>query len=179
LGFFKIVEIAETVQGSRFVMARLEIEHILPASRGGASIEENLWLSSPLCNGFKSDHTSAADPTTGVEVDLFNPRRQRWNEHFVWSPDGLRVIGLTPTGRATVALLRLDSDPDAILVRSYWVQAGWHPPSGDEERIRHPGRMMCLASGFSRFLKTDGTDGKGAMRPRADDTEQSRNRLGL
>jgi hypothetical protein len=113
-------------------MARLEIEHILPLSRGGSSDESNLWLSCPLCNGFKSDRISAADPTTGHEVDLFNPRRQRWNEHFAWSPDGLRVIGLTPAGRATVALLRLDSDPDAILVRTYWVQAGWHPPSGEE-----------------------------------------------
>jgi hypothetical protein len=60
---------------------------------------------------------------------LFNPRTQRWPEHFAWSTDGLRVVGLTPTGRATVAALRLDSDPDAITVPGYWVMAGWHPPT--------------------------------------------------
>ena len=49
----------------------------------------------------------------------------------VWSEDGLRVLGRTPTGRATVAALHLDDDPDALIVRSYWILAGWHPP-GDE-----------------------------------------------
>jgi HNH endonuclease len=109
-------------------MARLEIEHRIPIAKGGTSTELNLWLSYPLCNRFKSDHTSARDPESGVEVPLFNPRTERWSEHFRWSADGTRVIGLTPTGRATVVLLHLADDPDALLVRSYWVLAGWHPP---------------------------------------------------
>ena len=32
------------------VLARLEIEHIVPRSRGGSHDESNLWLSCPLCN---------------------------------------------------------------------------------------------------------------------------------
>ena len=36
-------------------------------------------------------------------------------------PDGTRIIGTTETGRATVIALHLDDDPDALLVRSYWV----------------------------------------------------------
>jgi hypothetical protein len=114
----------------RLVMARLEIEHIVPRSKGGTSDESNLWLSCPLCNRFKSDHVQWLDGVTGQVVPLFNPRTQRWSEHFRWTADGLRIVGSTPTGRATVALLRLADDPDAILVRSYWVQAGWHPPTG-------------------------------------------------
>jgi 5-methylcytosine-specific restriction endonuclease McrA len=112
-------------------MARLEVEHIVPVSRGGTSDEQNLWLCCPLCNKAKGDRTVATDPETGQIVPLFNPRAQSWSEHFAWSSDGLRVLGKTATGRATVALLNLDSDPDAILVRSYWVQAGWHPPFDD------------------------------------------------
>lgn len=112
----------------RLVMARLEIEHILPVSRGGPTEEWNLWLSCPLCNRHKADRVSAADPESGQQVPLFNPRAQKWAEHFRWSPDGIRVIGLTPTGRATVAALHLDDDPDALVVRTYWVLAGWHPP---------------------------------------------------
>jgi hypothetical protein len=61
-------------------------------------------------------------------VELFNPRNDRWFEHFEWS-DGLRIIGKTATDRATVALIHLDDDPDAILVRSYWVESDWHPPN--------------------------------------------------
>lgn len=109
-------------------MARLEIEHIIPLAQGGASDESNLWLSCPLCNRHKGDKTSALDPLTGAVVALFNPRTQLWADHFRWSEDGLHIIGLTPIGRATVAALHLDDDPDALLVRSYWVLAGWHPP---------------------------------------------------
>lgn len=114
------------------VMARLEIEHIIPKSRGGTSSEDNLWLSCPLCNNAKRDRTSAVDPISGTESLLFNPRTQKWTDHFRWSKDGLRIEGLSPTGRATVSLLQLDSDTDMLLVRSYWIQAGWHPP-GDVE----------------------------------------------
>jgi hypothetical protein len=110
-------------------MARLEIEHIIPRAHGGSSDEANLWLSCPLCNRFKADLIAAVDPATGQTVTLFHPRNQNWFEHFRWTPDGLRIEGLTAIGRATVTALHLDSDPDALLVRSYWVLAGWHPPN--------------------------------------------------
>lgn len=80
-------------------MARLEVEHILPRTKGGSDDESNLWLSCPLCNRHKSDRTQATDPETGACVPLFHPRRQRWFEHFRWSEDGLRILGLTrPAG---------------------------------------------------------------------------------
>lgn len=110
-------------------MARLEIEHIIPKALGGTDDESNLWLACPLCNRFKSDRISAIDPISSLEVPLFNPRTQIWAEHFQWSDNGLRIVGRSPIGRATVALLRLDSDPDAIVVRGYWILAGWHPPT--------------------------------------------------
>lgn len=113
----------------RLVMARMEIEHIVPISKGGSDEESNLWLACPLCNRHKGSRTTAIDPETGDSVQLFNPRTQSWFDHFAWSKDGLRIIGLTPTGRATVVALHLDDDPDALFVRSFWVEAGWHPPT--------------------------------------------------
>lgn len=113
----------------RLVMARLEIEHIVPLARGGRDDELNLWLACPLCNGHKSDKIEARDPETHAMMPLFNPRTQVWQEHFQWTEDGLRIMGRTPIGRATVQALHLDSDPDAIEVRRYWVLAGWHPPT--------------------------------------------------
>jgi HNH endonuclease len=110
------------------VFAPLELEHLQPRSRGGTDDEENLWLSCPLCNAHKSDKTSAADPLTQTEQPLFNPRTQNWYDHFRWSEDGLRIIGRTSIGRATVAALRLSDDPIALEVRSHWIAAGWHPP---------------------------------------------------
>ncbi len=110
------------------VMARLEIEHIVPISKGGGNDESNLWLACPLCNRYKSDKITGVDLETGEKIKLFNPRTQVWFEHFDWTKDGLRIIGQTPTGRVTVTTLHLSDDPDAMEVRSYWVLAGWHPP---------------------------------------------------
>jgi HNH endonuclease len=112
----------------RLVMARLEIEHIIPKAKGGTSDESNLWLCCPICNRHKGDRTEFPDWQTGETVPLFNPRTQIWAEHFSWTEDGLRIVGMTPIGRATVAALHLDNDPDALTVRSYWILAGWHPP---------------------------------------------------
>jgi hypothetical protein len=112
----------------RLVMARLEIEHIIPISKGGSNDESNLWLACPLCNASKSNKTTGVDPETGEIVKLFNPHKQIWSEHFYWTEDGLCIVGKTPSGRATVVTLHLSDDPDALEVRSYWVLAGWHPP---------------------------------------------------
>jgi hypothetical protein len=59
---------------------------------------------------------------------LFNPRTQSWHEHFAWKEGGLRIVGKTAVDRVTVSALHLSDDPDVLLVRSYWIQAGWHPP---------------------------------------------------
>lgn len=120
----------------RLVMARLEIEHIVPLAHGGTDAEANLWLACPLCNGHKGDRVRATDPLSGEVVPLFNPRSQTWAEHFGWVDGGLRIAGRSAIGRATVRALRLDDDPDAVLVRSYWIAAGWHPP--DEWSTRPP-----------------------------------------
>lgn len=112
----------------RLVMARLEIEHIIPIAKGGSNEESNLWLSCPICNRYKSDKTTGVDPETGETVKLFNPRTQVWSEHFYWTEDGIQIVGKTPTGRATVKALHLSDDADTLEVRSYWVLAGWHPP---------------------------------------------------
>jgi hypothetical protein len=111
------------------VMARLEIEHIISLAKKGSNNESNLWLACPLCNRYKSDKMTGIDPETGETVLLFNPSTQIWSEHFRWAEDGIVIVGLTPIGRATVTTLHLSDDPDALVVRSYWVQAGWHPPN--------------------------------------------------
>lgn len=112
----------------RLVMARLEIEHLIPVSKGGSSEESNLWLACPICNGYKADKTEAIDPETNESAPLFNARSQIWSEHFCWIENGLKMQGLTPSGRATIVALKLNDDPDVLTVRSYWILAGWHPP---------------------------------------------------
>lgn len=106
----------------------MEIDHIVPTSLDGPTIEENLWLACSSCNEYKGAQVTGRDPETESIANLFNPREQSWSEHFVWTRRGDRVVGMTPTGRATIAILRLNR-PLLVQARRRWVTAGWHPPS--------------------------------------------------
>ena len=110
-----------------YVMEHLQIDHILPEAKGGGDDDENLCLACEFCNQYKWTKTDWPDPATGERTELFNPRKQRWTEHFSWSDDGTEIVGLTKTGRATVEALRLNNSL-AITVRRNWVKANWHPP---------------------------------------------------
>jgi len=109
------------------VLAPLEVEHITPAAAGGTNRESNLWLSCRVCNSYKGAQVSVRDPLSNTDVVLYDPRRQRWQDHFAWSYDGAEIIGLTPTGRATVEALQLNNSL-SLIVRRYWAAAGWRPP---------------------------------------------------
>ena len=93
----------------------------------GESIEENLWIACPLCNGHKATKTHVVDPLTESVVPLFNPRTQDWYEHFSWSEDGVYIVGKTAIGRATTESLQLNNKY-LLRARRRWVIVGWHPP---------------------------------------------------
>lgn len=95
-------------------MARLQIEHIRPRKHGGDDSLDNLALPCIDCNLRKGPNLSGVDPDSESVVELFNPRLQVWSEHFTW--DGPQLHGLTPVGRATIAVLGLNS-LDRILLR--------------------------------------------------------------
>jgi hypothetical protein len=104
-----------------------EFEHIIPRSAGGETSFENLCLSCPSCNRHKASRQFASDPTTQQEVALFRPQIQAWIDHFRWNESATEMIGLTPTGRATIAALQMNR-PQLIRVRRMWVKLGEHPP---------------------------------------------------
>ena len=86
--------------------ATFHIDHILPKSAGGRTRAANLALACVSCSLRKEARRSATEPITNRRVAMFHPRRQRWRDHFRW--DGFRIVGLTPTGRATVAALQMN-----------------------------------------------------------------------
>lgn len=109
----------------------LDFDHLLPEAMGGATVRENLWLACSRCNDFKGDRIESLDPLTARTVPLFNPRTERWIDHFSWSLTGERILGQTPTGRATVEALRLNNE-FIIVARRFWVEAGRWPPTNDQ-----------------------------------------------
>lgn len=111
-----------------YIMGRLQIDHVYPVAKGGKKTEDNLCLACEFCNQYKWTKTEELDPITNGNIKLFNPRQQTWSEHFTWSDDGTKIMGITPCGRATITALRLNNSL-AVAVRKNWVEVGWHPPN--------------------------------------------------
>lgn len=109
------------------VGASFTVDHILPEALGGLTILENLCLACWPCNLRKGKRIAALDPVSKARVRLFHPRLEVWNEHFRWDADGLLMVGVTPTGRATVYALNTN-DRERVNSRRLWISAGWHPP---------------------------------------------------
>jgi HNH endonuclease len=84
-------------------------DHLMPQSLGGTDTENNLALACHRCNGRRYNFTDGVDPETQTIVPLFNPRQNEWPEHFIWSADGQKVLGITPIGRATIERLDMNS----------------------------------------------------------------------
>ncbi len=106
------------------------IEHVIPRASGGQDDLENPTFSCGGCNGHKYTKTEASDPLTSQSVPLFHPRRQRWRDHFEWSADLTLIIGITPTGPATVGALNMNR-PGVVNPRRVLSTTGVHPPMAD------------------------------------------------
>ena len=104
-----------------------EVDHVIPLGRGGQDGLSNFALACRVCNLRKSDTTGALDPATNRIVPLFNPRTQAWEEHFeVRVGAEVRLRGKTPTGRATVEQLRMNSELQ-LEARALWTELGIFP----------------------------------------------------
>lgn len=91
------------------------IEHIIARQHGGSDEPNNLAFSCHHCNFIKGPNLTSIDPDTGEVVELFNPRQQKWEEHFRFARR--RIEGLSSTGRTTVFLLQMNS-PHRVELRS-------------------------------------------------------------
>ncbi len=105
--------------------ASFHIDHIVPRVSEGDTTLENLALACVSCSLHKSARQRAPDPETGRDATLFHPRRDRWADHFRW--EGVRLVGLTATGRATVEALRMNR-PVILAIREEESFRGRYPP---------------------------------------------------
>jgi hypothetical protein len=83
-----------------------EIDHIIALKHRGPTRPSNLCLACFACNNHKGPNIAGIDPRTGKLTPLFNPRRHKWGRHFRW--DGPVLVGLTPIGRTTIAVLEIN-----------------------------------------------------------------------
>jgi len=84
------------------------VEHIAPRTRGGKTELDNLAFACQGCNGHKYTKTAGYDSVSNQFAPLYHPRQQKWRNHFRWNNDFSLIVGVTPTGRATVDTLQLN-----------------------------------------------------------------------
>jgi hypothetical protein len=101
-----------------------EPDHIVAEQHGGKTSRENLAFACYHCNRYKGTNLASIDPESGQPAFLFQPRRDKWSDHF--RIEGARIVPVTATGRATAVLLRLN-DPDRIESRQLLGLAGRYP----------------------------------------------------
>lgn len=106
--------------------ATFHIDHITPMAAGGPTVAVNLALACVSCSLKKSARQFAIDPHTKQEATLFNPREQAWHLHFEWK--NFEVVGLTPTGRATVYALDMNRSI-MLAIREEEAFFDRHPPT--------------------------------------------------
>jgi hypothetical protein len=99
------------------------IEHIIAKQHGGSDHPSNLAWSCHKCNRAKGPNL--AGYLGDENVPLYHPRRQSWHRHFRWI--GPRLVGRTKSGKATVAVLKLNA-PERLTVRAALIAAGVFPP---------------------------------------------------
>lgn len=112
---------------ARFALQSFSVEHIIPRSKGGETTLDNLALACQGCNNHKYNKTVGIDSINNIFVPLYHPRKQLWHQHFAWNQNFTEIVGLTPTGRATVETLKLNRK-GVVNLRQVLYSVGEHPP---------------------------------------------------
>lgn len=105
------------------------VEHIIARQHGGTDEPANLCLACERCNFHKGPNLASIDPDTGQVERLFDPRRQEWSRHFELR--GPFILGRTPSGRATVAVLGMNEERRVELRAALIAQEEFLKSQGD------------------------------------------------
>ncbi|MEM7113267.1 MAG: HNH endonuclease [Chloroflexota bacterium] len=106
------------------VLTPHEPDHIVPEQHGGQTTEDNLALACMRCNRRKGTNIGSFDPLTGNLVRFFNPRIDKWEQHFDW--DENQIIPISAEGRVTVKILNFNSE-DRLMERDLGISLGLYP----------------------------------------------------
>jgi HNH endonuclease len=101
-----------------------QVEHIISRKHGGSSDLENLALACVSSNRYKGSDIASLKPVTKEVVRLYNPRLDRWREHFRLTESLLDP--LTEIGEATIRILQMNHD-DQVLERRVLCRRGRYP----------------------------------------------------
>jgi hypothetical protein len=101
-----------------------EVDHIRGVKHGGLTVEENLAFACFHCNRHKGSDLGSISTRTNALVRLYDPRNDRWMEHFCWREG--RIDPVTDIGEVTVRLLDFNH-PERVAFRSVLIRSGRYP----------------------------------------------------
>jgi hypothetical protein len=100
-----------------------EVDHIISLKHGGSSEPENLAYACALCNRAKGSDVGSIS-TSGKFMRFFNPRADRWAEHF--RLEQATINPLTEIGEVTARILGFN-DSARLHEREEMIRFGKYP----------------------------------------------------
>jgi len=103
-----------------------QVDHIISVKHGGPTTVENLAYACAFCNRHKGSDIGSIVWETGEFARFFNPRTDRWDDHF--QHDGIAIKPLTTIGEVTARILGFN-DSNRLLERQELMDLGRYPPA--------------------------------------------------
>jgi hypothetical protein len=103
-----------------------QVDHVISEKHGGPTEAANLAYACALCNRAKGSDIGSIASSTGELTRLFNPRTDRWADHFVLMRSIIQP--LSPIGEATTRTLAMN-DAERVLERESLRRTGRYPPA--------------------------------------------------
>jgi hypothetical protein len=99
---------------------------------GGSNDETNLAYACVFCNRYKGSDIGSIIWDTQEFVRFYNPRRDRWSQHF--QLDQSMIAPRTSIGEVTARILGFN-DRDRLLERQALIDTGRYPPDCSPVRL--------------------------------------------
>ena len=101
-----------------------QVDHIISEKHGGPTEADNLAYACSFCNRYKGSDIGSIVWRTGQFCRFFNPRIDRWADHFPLS--GVRIVSLTDIGEVTARILDFNN-VDRLIERQELEALGRYP----------------------------------------------------
>lgn len=110
-----------------------QVDHIISRKHEGSSDPTNLAFACPVCNRRKGSDLGTISRRTRALTRFFNPRADRWPEHF--SLNGPIIEPLSDIGDGTARIFGFNEE-DRIVERQDLLAAGRYPSITALARLR-------------------------------------------